>query len=105
MHNKIIEVVEKDLNLPEGSIISQNVLHNVCIGRFICYRFLHEEHKWSANHLARVFQRTRCNIFRGISVLRHQMEYDKDLRHTYSRIITKLEGITEVTPSTNMENT
>lgn len=103
MHNQVINVVEKELGLPEDCLLGHDMTHKSCIGRYICYRYLHEEHMWSANKLARVFGRSRKNIFRGIMVLRNQMVFDKSLRTTYAHIVHKIEGMTEATPSDNME--
>lgn len=103
MQNRIIAIVEKDLGLPEASILSQMSLHKVCVGRYMVYRYLHEEHGWSANRLARLFNRTRKNIFRGIMILRNQMEFDPQLLRQYTTITEKIEGETIASPSKDME--
>ena len=99
MFNRTINIVEKELNLPEGSLLSRSILHDVCVGRYICYRYLHEEHIWSANRIAKHFNRTRKNIFRGIMVLRNQMEFDNKLRYLYSHVLEKIEDASTDAPS------
>lgn len=99
MVNKLIPLVEKELQLPEGSLISRSIVQNVCIGRYFCYRYLHEEHEWSANRISRCFGRSRKNIFRGIMVLRNQMEFDEKLRYLYSHILEVIEDASIDAPS------
>lgn len=103
MHNRLITIVEKELKLPEGSIIDHTTNRDVCIGRYICYRYLHEEHKWSASSIAKSFRHSRRNVFYGIMTLRNIMEFDEKFRHLYSRVFEKIEGASFDTPSVDME--
>ena len=103
MHNQLITITEEVLKLPEGIINTESSIRIVCIGRYMIYRYLHEELKWSAGKVAKLFNRTRINVFRGIRVLRNQMQFDKDLRIAYTNIIQKIEDVTNATSSNDME--
>lgn len=101
MVNQLISIVEDELNIENGSILSRSIKYKMCIGRYICYRYLHEEHQWSANRISRKFGRSRKNVFRGIMVLKNLMEYNVQLRQIYLQILEKVEGVFN-TPSTDI---
>lgn len=91
MIGDFITVLEKEFDLQGGILLSQSILHDACIVRYMCYRYLHEELSWSASRIGRLFNRSRINVFRGIRILRHQMAFSSTLREQYCRLVQKIE--------------
>lgn len=66
---------------------------NVNMTRYMLWHYLHTKMGMSANALARMFNRNRPSIFRGIRVLREQMEIYKKLSDEYSILIKEMENM------------
>lgn len=67
--------------------------------RYMIWHYLHYNMGASANRIAKIFNRDRVNIFRGIRLIKHQMKYDSRLRETYYDICARIEGATDAAPS------
>lgn len=72
--------------------------------KYMIWVYIHCEMGLSASKIAKRFNRNRPSIFRGIRIIKHQFKYHKALRAEYQSIVEKIEGMTEVTPSENMED-
>lgn len=66
--------------------------------RYMSWHYMHYSMGFSANRIAKIFNRDRVNIFRGIRLLRHRLKYHGDLKERYYNICAKIESATEAAP-------
>lgn len=99
----IIEIICNLRNVSVSDVMSDARHGLVPSTRFMVWLYLHYDNGWSANRIAKTFGRTRTCVFRGMRILKHQMKYNKEMREEYQGILKRLEGMTESTPSENME--
>lgn len=76
---------------------------DVWVTRYMIWFYLHYNHGMSTAKLSRYFKRTRHSVFRGMRTFRNHMKCYAEIRIQYDSIVKKLEGMTEATPSENME--
>ena len=100
-HNHIIDFFCKHRECQPSDVLGPATHLNIRITRYMLYAYLHNEKRISSFKLAEIFGRTRINVLRGIRVLRGYMQYDKTLKNEYHDIVSKVEGASEDTPSTN----
>lgn len=65
---------------------------NIWKTRYMVWLYLHTEKGVSANALAKKFGRNRPSVFRGIRVIKREMEIYRKLRNEYETIVKKIEG-------------
>lgn len=67
--------------------------------RYMIWMYLHYKKNMSANGIARLFNRNRSNIFRGIRVFKNNMKYDRKIRRRYESISHQIEDEAEAPSS------
>lgn len=72
--------------------------------QYMIWHYLHYSMGMSLLCIARKVDRSRESVCRGIRVLKGHMRYHKDVRDEYQSYLRELEGMTEATPSQNMED-
>lgn len=70
---------------------------DICYSRFILWYYLHYEKNVPTSTIAGIFNRHRRNVFYGMSKLKHQMKYHKEIYMLYQSLKKELEGMPEPT--------
>lgn len=58
--------------------------------RYMIWHYLHIEHSYSANKLSKIFNRNRPSVFRGIRIIKNEMELYKEVKCKYESIVNKI---------------
>lgn len=96
---KICEILKVD---PDAVMRDARGL-SVWEARYMTWMYLHYTAGLSASSIARLFNRDRSNVFRGIRTFKNNMKYDRALRRRYENISQKIEGTDESAPSGDMK--
>lgn len=100
---KIITVLCESEQIERDALYCKTRDRKIWYARYILWYYLHYNYGLSANTLAKMSNRARLTIFRGIRILKDQMPIYKDLRDRYEVFVEKLEGASYDTPSENMD--
>lgn len=95
----IIESFCEELGMDSAEVLGKDKNAKLWNARYLIYYHLHFGMGLSANRIAKIFDRDRVNIFRGIRLIKHQMKYDNKLREKYYNICAKIEDATAAAPS------
>lgn len=60
--------------------------------RYMVWLYLHCHMKVSGEKLAKMFDRYRPSVLRGIRIIKHDISRYKEVRERYEKIVSKLEG-------------
>lgn len=101
--SEIVNIICAHKNIHPDVVFSADRHQNVIFARFAIWYHLHYSYNMSATQLSKMFGRSRPVIFRGIRVFKYHLRYDKKAKNEYDIILKKIEGMTEATPSENME--
>lgn len=101
--SRIINLICAHKDVTPDRVFTADRHQEVIFARFAIWYHLHYSLKMSATQLSKMFGRSKANIFRGIRVFKYHLRYDKKFKDDYESLIEKLEGMTEATPSENME--
>lgn len=97
--HQIIEIVCGIRGISTETVLSYESKSEAWYTRYMLWMYLHTNKRMSANKIARIFNRNRPTIFRGIRLLKHQMVYDKALSAEYETIVKKIEDAGKSAPS------
>lgn len=103
MVNLIIETFCKERGIIPSDLDNPKRKSKVWITRYMIWHYMHYNLSMSAGKLSRLFKRNIPSIFRGIRIIKHQFKYHEELRAEYYGIVSKLEGMTNATPSEDMK--
>lgn len=101
-HISVIEAFCTATDTDISAILGRDRSLKVWNVRYMIWHYLHFNMGASASRIAKIFDRDRVNIFRGIRLIKHQMKYDSRLREKYYDICAKIEGETEAAPSNDI---
>lgn len=79
-------------NTTADEITGQSRNARVCDTRYMIWYYLHYNCGVSVTKLSARFKRTRPSIFRGIRILKQQLQLYKPLRQEYAGIIKQIEA-------------
>lgn len=100
MHpDKIIEIFCESKGILKESLLGTDKYENVRYARYMLYLILRDKCGISSYKLAVMFNRTRRNIVRGISMVRHHIKLYAEIRNDYHTILKKIEDAAETTSS------
>lgn len=100
----IIAIFCESKGITKETLISKDKTEKVRYARNMLYTILRDKCGLSSYKLAVIFNRSRRNVVRGISVLRHHIELYKDVREDYTSLLNKIEGaIRKDAPSADMD--
>lgn len=86
-------------NTDMDCLFGESIKYHDCHNRYILWTYLHDKRGVSANKLARMFNRNRPSVFRGIRLYKHLLRYDRHEHRIYSDIVKKMESADKATPS------
>lgn len=88
---KVLLFFSKKHNLTKEDILSANRTNAVCMVRYMIFTYLHLNLKISSYALAKIFNRHRINVLRGIRCFKHELKYNKDIRSKFYSLIDEYE--------------
>lgn len=91
--NRIIENYCQITGYTIEQLSDSNNNKNKWYARYFIWHYLHCDKKISIGNIAKLFNRSRASVFRGIRLLKHQMYYDKGIRTRYEKLKKQLEDI------------
>lgn len=102
--SRIINLFCEEKGVDFNKLVVHDRHMDVSYIRYALWHYLHCQRNVSAATLAKLFDRNRPSIFRGIRVFRHHIKYDKELEKDYYATIKKIEdALTNASPINDMD--
>lgn len=87
----IIECFCQEHQTTKNELFSNTKQVDISYVRYMIWFYLHYNMGLSANQLAKIFNRNRPSIFRGMRIIKHNIKHNREIRDKYHSIVERLE--------------